>query len=162
MHTYTIYEPQQAPDNIEAHAASLVFVKEGFCFSAFLLPPVWFLTRRLWFASAIYGGALTIIVLLAAGLSNLSLFLTLLFVGHLIIGFEARDILRAELELRDYVLQAVVSARDLAECEHRYLQTWLPEAKLAHGKAIQQQTITQGSVIGMFPEKTTNIPRHSI
>ncbi|NJO38835.1 MAG: hypothetical protein HC871_16045 [Rhizobiales bacterium] len=47
---------------------------------------------------------------------------------NLIFAFEARDIYRASLERRDYVLKGVVSGRSLDECERRFLAEWLPVA----------------------------------
>jgi len=105
-----------------------------------------------------YVAAFVILLLLTVAIGGMSLFLTVLVFGHLIIGFEARDILRSELELENYILRAVVSARNLAECEHRYLQVWLPEAKLNHGGNTNKiARVEPEAVIGMFPAQGANL-----
>lgn len=177
MQTYTVYEPRPAPDSIEQRAASLVFVKDGFSFSAFVFPPLWLALncRRLlaisigtdgvslWTRSI--GIATYIVAFFAIGIVAAVAHLPVdtvswaYFALNAIMGFEARDLLRADLEARGYVLRAIVTGRSLAECERRFLNEWLPDARL--DQARQNVELTGGGgtskrnykepVIGMFP-----------
>jgi len=164
VQTYTIYERRPAPENIERRVAKLVFVKEGFSFYAFLVPPVWMIVNHMWWE---FGGflALTIFVngilaLLGVGEDVIPL---VGLVINLIFAFEARDLHRYALERKGYLLAAIVSGRNLDECERRFLLEWLPGAKadLAHLTSMpgmggnagggQPKTYMKEPVIGMFP-----------
>lgn len=164
MQTYTVYEKRVAPEDLAERATDLVFVKEGFSFLMLLFPPIWLLANRLWRGLLLY---ILLSVGLAVALMQLGVGEQVAgwggFVINLIFAFEARDIYRASLERRDYVLKGVVSARNLAEAERRFLAEWLPEAKRErdrYGKmtatgtpAISGAGQSQGTVpvIGMFP-----------
>lgn len=161
MQTYTVYEKRVPPETLEERAEELVFVKEGFALWAFLLPALWFLVNRLWRGLLLYL-ALSIGLTLALGglgageqaLAWAGILLNVIF------GFEARDIFRASLERRGYVLKGVVSGRNLEECERRYIMEWLPESRrekelmtvgavsFPGGKAATSSGVP---VIGMFP-----------
>ncbi len=163
MQTYTVYEKRVAPEDIEERATDLVFIKEGFAFWALIAPALWFLINGLWRGLVLY---LALSAGMVAALSLLGASDNLIAWGgfflNLIFAFEARDIFRASLERRDYVLKGVVSGRNLEECERRFLMEWLPEAKRererlatmavtgapAPGNPAKAQGIP---VIGMFP-----------
>jgi hypothetical protein len=81
---------------------------------------------------------------------------------NLIFAYEARDLYRGSLERRGYGLIGVVSGRNLEECERRFLQEWLPEARSQRSRLMAMSTTgmalpgtpprLQGEpVIGMFP-----------
>ena len=163
MQTYTVYEKHDPPDDVEERAARLIFVKEGFAVWALMLPALWFLFNRLWWGLFLYlalsTGLTVALMQLNAGEAAIAwggFFLNLIF------AFEARDIYRASLERRDHVLAGVVSGRNLAECERRFLMEWLPQVRVQTDrqavKAIagtaEAKPATSGSgvpVIGMFP-----------
>ena len=50
MPTYTVHEPPLRKNESVASPERFVFVRDGFHFWAFLLPPLWFVLRRLWLA----------------------------------------------------------------------------------------------------------------
>ena len=54
MPTYTVHEPPPRKSESVTAPERFVFVRDGFHFWAFLLPPVWLLVRRLWLAFFIY------------------------------------------------------------------------------------------------------------
>jgi hypothetical protein len=181
VRTYTVHEPRPAPDNIEKRAKSLVFVKDGFSFAAVPFPPLWLLIkcRRLLRVSfGLFGDVPQISVgthsfLIGAYLFTLLIGFPIALVLHvpgaalfwvylalsLIMGFEARDLYRSDLEARGYVLRAVVMGRNLQECELRYLREWLPDACLDRARLNAELTASGGTdkrnykepVIGMFP-----------
>lgn len=163
MQTYTVHEPRfQAGADIEKRAGELVFVKEGFSLWAFLVPWLWFPLNRLWWGFIAYILASSAIaVLLSLGGMPESIIFWAGWIINLIFAFEARDFLRRKLERRDYELKGVVSGRDLEECELRYLQEWLPDARAYPGQltvtppiggpALTKNAAQSEPVIGMFP-----------
>ncbi|HKJ63481.1 MAG TPA: DUF2628 domain-containing protein [Hyphomicrobiales bacterium] len=162
MQTYTVYEKRVASDDMDERATDLVFVREGFTFLALIVPALWFLFHGLWRGLLLY---LFLSIGLVAALTELGVSDQIIgfggFVINLIFAFEARDIQRAALERRGYLLRAVVSGRSLAECEQRFIAEWLPAAKRererlaaasATGKAGGEGVPpTSVPVIGMFP-----------
>lgn len=160
MQTYTVHEPRVPPEEVEERAAALVFVKEGFSFWTLIFPALWFLFHGLWRGLFYY---LVLAGGLMAGLTQIGASEQVIAWGglvlNLIFAFEARDIHRASLERRGYVLKAVVSGRNLQECERRYLMEWLPQAQRDRERAAQQAAAsasTEGGpapvpIIGMFP-----------
>ncbi len=117
MRLYTVHVRRHGPDA----DSDLVLIKEGFCWPAFFLGPLWALWHRLWLAA---------LVLLVAdlGLSGTALLLRLdglsqgaVSVGFAaIVGFVANDFRRRRLERRHFTL-AVVSAAGREAAERRFL-----------------------------------------
>ena len=162
MQTYTVYEQRVAPEGIEERATNLVFVKEGFSFWTLLFPALWFLLNRLWRGLFLYLG---LSIALVAALMILGVNEQLIGWAsaalNLVFAFEARDIYRASLERQGYILKGVVSGRNLAESERRFLMEWLPDARQERDRmaamASTGSPVTSGGqlgtvpVIGMFP-----------
>jgi hypothetical protein len=162
VQTYTVYERRVAPEDLEERATDLVFVKEGFSFWALIAPALWFLFHGLWRGLFLY---LVLSIGLAVALKLLGAPDKVTGWGELILNlifaFEARDIYRASLERRDYVLKGVVSGRNLEECERRFLLEWIPEAQRERermvamastgGTAAEAGRSQSVPVIGMFP-----------
>ncbi len=162
MQTYTVHEPHPAPEDITERAAGLVFIKEGFSPLAFLTAPFWLAFHRLWLELGVYIAAVAGIGALAqlTGATEQASGWAV-FAVHLIAGFEARDLYRRALENEGYALRAVVSGRDLDECERRFFGEWLFDARAdqARRAASPAHLLPGGSlkpvhrepVIGMFP-----------
>ena len=118
MRLYTVHVCRHGPDA----KSDLVLIKEGFCWPAFFLVPLWALWHRLW---------LVALVLLVAdvALSGTALLLRLdglsqgmVSVGFAaIVGFVANDLRRRALERRRFTFAAVVSAGGLEDAERRFL-----------------------------------------
>jgi hypothetical protein len=181
VRTYTVYEPRPAPDSIEKRAKSLVFVKDGFSLAAFLLTPIWLLVRSqriLRVSLGLFGDAAELSVGTQSFLVGVYFFVLFIVTPiaimfnvpavalicvylalSVIMGFEARDIYRTNLEARGYVLRAIVTGGSLEECERRYLREWLPDARLDRARLNAELTASGGTdkrnykepVIGMFP-----------
>jgi Protein of unknown function (DUF2628) len=127
MQTYTVHEGPQPPSDRIDRAEALRFIKDGFAFPAFLAGPIWLLAHRLWLAA--FGYAAVAILILAAnewlGLPDLAALAA--FVGlHLLIGFEADSIERANLEQKGWSSIGSVSGTSALDCERRFFETWLP------------------------------------
>jgi hypothetical protein len=118
MRLYTVHVRRHGPDA----DSDLVLIKEGFCWPAFFLLPLWALWHRLWLAA---------LVLLVADLavSGAALLLRLDVFSHgavsvgfaAIVGFVANDLRRRRLERRHFALAAVVSGAGREAAEWRFL-----------------------------------------
>ncbi len=125
MRLYTVHVRRHGPDA----DSDLVLIKEGFCWPAFFLWPLWALWHRLWLAA---------LVLLVANLalSGVGMLLRLdglsqgeVSVGFaVIVGFVANDLRRRGLARRHFTLAAVVAAAGREAAEWRFLDG---EPKLA-------------------------------
>lgn len=127
MSLYTVHEPpHRAIDRIE-RAEAMLFLKDGFDWSAFAMAPVWLLMNRLWLGLALYVAAALAI---AAGANALELdpgWISLGIVGlHAIIGYEAHALQVMSLEQRGWVHAGSVMGASEPECERRFFENWLP------------------------------------
>jgi len=127
MITFTVHEPPQPAADRMDRAESLVFVKEGFTWSAALFAPIWLLLHRLWWP--LLGYVVLVGVLEAVRLIDIVNpgWITLAsFVLHLLVGFEADTLRRWMLDRRGWRMLGSVSGRNAAECERRFFEHWLP------------------------------------
>ena len=112
MLAYTVHR-RPAPPSADP---DVVLIKEGFCWSAFALPPVWMLWHRQWLAMAVY-------LLGAAAIAAAATFMdeigqAILALGyHVLIGFSANDWRRGRLARQGYRLTDIVLAAGLDEAE---------------------------------------------
>jgi len=125
MRVYTVHLPATAGENAEGMtaedlAAEAVLVKEGFCWPAFFLAPIWALWHRMWLFCVLVllgGWAVTaigdLLALAPAGTGALE-------IGFLVwVGAEANDWRRRSLARRGHRLARVATGRDLAAAERR-------------------------------------------
>ena len=124
---YTVHEQPNPPADREERAERLKFVREGFSLFAFLLPPLWMLSHRLWLVFFFY--------LLVVGAINggLTLFeisehwrYYAMMALSLLVGFEADVLERWTLDRRGWRMIATVSGANYEECERRFFETWVP------------------------------------
>jgi hypothetical protein len=128
LHTYTVHEPADGPRDRLERAEALVFVRDGFSWTAALLTPFWMIAHRLWLALLVYIAALIglELVLWAAGVpQQIGSWVTIGL--HLLIGYEGDAIRRWTLGRRGYVLAGSVSGRNREECERRFFEAWLKD-----------------------------------
>ena len=158
MTVFTVHEPAGMRGRGDAAARRIVFVKEGFCWPAFLIAPVWLVYRRMW---------LVLLGFLAAGVAltglerwlrpDSSLTTVVEFALLLLFALEANNLRRWNLRRRGYRMRAVVSGRDREECERKFFAAWLAEMP-AEPERSASRTVPPAvaratpSVIGMFPE----------
>ncbi|MGE0765107.1 MAG: DUF2628 domain-containing protein [Hyphomicrobiaceae bacterium] len=132
LHTYTVHEPVDGPHDRLERAEALVFVRDGFSWTAALLSPLWMLANGLWLALLAY-----LAVLFGLGVLLWALGLVqpagswAVFALHVLIGFEADAIRRWTLGRRGYALAGSVSGRNRDECERRFYEAWLQERPYA-------------------------------
>jgi hypothetical protein len=129
MIVYTVHEKGNPPQNLEERAEGIVFIKEGFTWSGFILGPLWLLFNRLWLEFIL---AIVILGAVALGLVQLGLkdqaAGTVSLLAMLLVGFEGNDLKRWRLERKGYEFVASVAGRDFENCERRFFDAWLPHA----------------------------------
>jgi hypothetical protein len=160
MPTFTVHEPPPRKTESVTAPERFVFVRDGFYFWAFVLPPVWLLVRRLWLAFFIYV-VVTIAVALGIKFAGLPSYVqsAAAFVIALIIGFEASTIRRWTLTRRRWKTLGFVVAEDAEIAERRFYAAWAEGAPAgaaspepAYAKPVRRGAPTASDVIGLFPE----------
>jgi Protein of unknown function (DUF2628) len=138
MITVTVHEPPSPPADRLDRAERLAFVKDGYNWVAAAWPPFWMLGQKLWWAFAAY---LAIAVAITFGLAALGVSPTmvgLLFLAlHLLIGLEADSIVRWNLDRTGWQVVGTVVGRNLAECERRFFDDWLPQQPIIRVAALR-------------------------
>lgn len=131
MTVFTIHEPPAPPIDRIDRAEAMVFLKDGFSWSAFLLGPIWLLANRLWLATLGYIAivAFAYVVFELMGVSE-GLFGPFLLAMNATVGFEAHWLKSARLEAMGWCQVGSVSGQSLAECERRFFEGWLPTQSL--------------------------------
>ena len=121
-----IYTVQRRPVSAGADP-DVVLVKEGFCWPAAILPPVWLLWHRQWLGLAAY--LLGAVVLGLAGTLAGPAAETWIGLGYaVLVGASANDWRRWRLARQGYRLEEVVAAGSLAEAETLYFTHLAREA----------------------------------
>lgn len=87
--------------------AEPVLVREGFSWTALLLPTVWFLWHRLWLVTLLHLVAVAAVALLLPGAASG----WVLAAGAVLVGMHARDLWRWTLARRGYAMAGVVAAK---------------------------------------------------
>lgn len=123
---YTVHEPPENSFDPVERADSLVFVKDGLSWAAFLFAPIWLLAKSYWIALLIYLAVATVVVVGLSlfqanptwnGLAYLAL--------NLIVALEADSISRWSLERKGYHIIGTVSGASTRDCERRFFEQWV-------------------------------------
>lgn len=139
--TFTVHEPPQpAADRVD-RADELRFIKDGFSWLTALVPPLGLAAKGLWFGLAAYfAAALAMAVVLPAfGADNNWVAVAISALG-LFLGFEISTIERFMLDRAGWRMVGTVTGRNLAECERRFFESWLPEQPVIAVKPATAQT----------------------
>jgi hypothetical protein len=126
MQAYTVHQPPDETGDAAAVADALVFVKDGFTFTAALVPPLWMAAKGLWLPLLGYAVGVVVVplTLLALGAPSV-IVVALVLAAHLWIGFEAASLERLSLEGRGWSTIATITGRSYEECERRFFEIWL-------------------------------------
>ena len=127
MLTFTVHESPSPPADRIDRAEGLVFVPDGFSWSAAFLAPLWMLAHRLWLPLLGYVVAAVLIELVRESDMVASGWATIAAVAlNLLVGFEADTLRRWSLARRGWVTLGSVSGRNREDCERRFFDMWLP------------------------------------
>jgi hypothetical protein len=162
MPTYTVHEPPPRKGEATSSPDRFVFVRDGFYFWAFVLPPLWLLLHRLWLALTIYVGltALLGVGLWLVGVSSTAQFLASVLIA-LLIGFEAATIWRWTLGRRGCKTLGFVIGENAELAERHFYAAWAkraePPASFTPPEPQYATPVRRGppsptDVIGLFPE----------
>lgn len=127
MLTFTVHEPPNPSADRIDRAEALVFVKDGFSWTAALFAPLWLILHRLWLPLLVY-----VVIAAALGLAQGAIAFDRRWVGlamfavNLMLGFEAGMLRRWTLDARGWRMLGSVSGRSVDECERRFFEGWLP------------------------------------
>lgn len=97
--------------------AAPVLVREGFCWAAFLLGPLWLAAHRSWIPAALSLAAYVLVAVLAPPGPRAIIALGLCW----LMGLCGHDLHRWSLALRGYKMPQIIAARDSDEALHRLL-----------------------------------------
>jgi len=100
-------------------AADTTFVRDGFSFLAFLVPPLWLLSHRLWIEAVLVIAALVLTAALAQ-FSSLTAAVLLWLLVSLFIGLEGNALRIAALRRRGWQDWGVVEAGNLDDADAHY------------------------------------------
>lgn len=120
MRFYSVYQSPEARGDRD-----LIFIKDGFCWPALVLPLVWPLWRGLWLVAAV---VFAILVVVSAAVE--SGWLAPLTGGvieiavALVMGFEGNNLRRWTKSGRGWREVGMVSGRRLAEAEQAFFRTF--------------------------------------
>ena len=124
---YTVYEPADNAGLPLERAERLVFVAEGFSWSALVFGPLYLAMKREWVGLLMYVAAAVALVhglqVLDTGSQWISWGFVLL---HVITGFEAASVQRASLARAGWKELGSVGGSSREEAERRFFSAWLP------------------------------------
>ena len=137
MTVFTVHEHPSPPVDRIDRAEALLFLKDGFSWSAFLFGPFWLLANRLWLATAVYVAILVAVygVLSMCGLAE-ALLGTMLLALNAILGFEAYWLRSSKLADAGWVTLGSVCGRGLDDCERRFFEGWLSGEPMLRANSI--------------------------
>jgi Protein of unknown function (DUF2628) len=128
MITVTVHEPPFPPSDRMDRAERLAFVKDGYNWVAAAWPPLWLFGQQLWLALAAYAAIVGAVILAVVAVGAPVAWVWLILLGlNLMIGFEADSIMRWSLGRTGWRVIGTVVGRNVAECERRFFDDWLPQ-----------------------------------
>ncbi len=129
--SYSVHEQSNPSADRIDRAEALEFVKDGFVFQAFVLPPIWLAARGIWLGVLAYAAAAAIIGAVAYAFDLVVFWPALaLLAVHLIIGAEADELRRSHLEAQGWTTVGHVTGTGALDCERRFYDHWLPAAPM--------------------------------
>ena len=117
MASWIVMEPAGSRSTVNADAA---FIRDGFSFTAFLLPPVWLLWHRLWIEAALAIAALALAVGLPQLIGVAAAAPPLWLLVALFVGLEGNALRIAALGRRGWSSWGVVDAGSLDDADAHY------------------------------------------
>lgn len=152
MAIYRVHLPSGAPDPAVI-AEGAKFLREGFCWPAFLFGPVWLLARGLWRPLVLWClGALIVGLAIFYGRASGAVGFWLYVLSVFYLGFEGQSFAAAALERAGLRLADIAAGADRLAAERSFFSRWLADAAPAPFAARPNTPIAPAHVIGLFPE----------
>jgi hypothetical protein len=158
MPVFTVLEPRHRDGSVSERADQIVFLREGFSWSAFVFTPLWLVCRRLWLVLLVYLFAVVALVvgLWLAGVTPAGQILILALIA-LLIGMEASNLRRWTMIRRGWQELGTVVAGDRDEAEQRFFDAWVAgEVAAPAPLPVQPASVvrppSRRDVVGLFPE----------
>lgn len=143
--TYTVHEPPDAAADRVDRASDLLFVKDGFHWLTAVCPPIGLLSKRLWLELLGYvlivGIGTSLLSWAGVNTNWIALFVAALSVY---LGFEVSSLERNLLDRNGWRTLGSVTGRNLAECERRFFETWLPDQPIITAAKSQSAHVRGG------------------
>lgn len=134
MRTYSVFEPPVTPGGAEENALALKFVPHGWSIWALLVPAIWMLARRMWWALLAY--VLIIAAIQVLGLAVHPIITTGLSAAlAIILMLEAGQLRLETLLAKGYREIAVLQAKNQKEAELAFFTHWVGKQDSAQGSA---------------------------
>lgn len=128
MVTYTVHEPPHPSADRVDRADELRFIKDGFSWLTALLPPLGLAIKGLWLPLVAFIAIVCAVSGLLSALGADQSWIGLILTGlGLYLGFEISTIERAMLDRAGWRMLGTVTGRNIAECERRFFEHWLPD-----------------------------------
>jgi hypothetical protein len=125
--TFTVHEPPNPLADRIDRAEALVFIRDGFSWTAAAFAPLWLLAQRLWWPLLGYVLIACTIAVAGKGLGLGQGWIGLALLAlNLLTGLEADELRRRALEQRSWSMLGSVTGRAREECERRFFDAWLP------------------------------------
>ena len=115
MAVYVVMEPPG-----RGHDADAIFVRDGFAWLGFLLPPLWLLWHRLWIEAALAFVAIGVLSALGESVGAMLAGSLLIFLVMFYVGLEGQALRISALARRGWRQWGVVVADDLYDADSRY------------------------------------------
>ncbi len=126
---FTVHQPPVPVQDRLDQADELIFVKDGFAWFAFYIPPIWMLVNRLWLEFVLYLAAIFGWVQFSSSLGMEEPFISIsTLIISLALGFEGNNLIRWKLDRQDYKMLGTVSGANQDECELKFFTYWTPES----------------------------------
>ena len=115
MAVYVVMEPPG-----RGHDADAIFVRDGFAWLGFLLPPLWLLWHRLWIEAVLAFVAIGVLSALGESVGAMLAGSLLIFLVMFYVGLEGQALRISALARRGWRQWGVVVADDLYDADSRY------------------------------------------
>jgi hypothetical protein len=120
MAIYTVLAPPARGDDARADPMATVFVKDGFCWPALFIAPLWMIYRRMWLVLVVYIAATIALSWGLRGLGVGDFDGVVVILLHVLFALEANNLRRWTLERRGYAFAGVAEGRNVEEAEIRF------------------------------------------
>jgi hypothetical protein len=159
MPVYTVLEPLRKGGSLGERADHVIFLRDGFSWTAFLFTPLWLICQRLWLTVVVYSVAMVGLQfgLRVAGVGTEGQLLVGALIA-LLFGLEAANLRRWAMTRRGSWRElATVVAGDRDEAEQRFFDAWVagdvagPAPPTATAESIIRPQPPR-DVVGLFPE----------